>query len=246
MFRFFVIISFLFSCSDDFKNKKIYQISILRKLLQSSTITSFNPLSQTPTQTPNPTTTSTPDPSLNYKYLFITTISHNGDFFNDAALSINGATTGISKMDQFCRTEKINNFSTLPGESLEYKAFAIDGVNRIACTTGNCNGGTSEHLDWVLNVATDYYSQSKVKIFTTSASSGIINNLDQILDSTGLEFWTGLNNNYTTGLRCSNWNSPLGAFTARTGIGNTTFKDDFISKQSTFCNLTRRVLCVRQ
>lgn len=242
MLRIILLISFLISCSDDFKDKKIYQLSILRKLLSSNS--SRSNITTAPTPSP------TPDPSLNYKYLFITTTTHNGNFDNDATLAVNGAVNadgnGISEIDQFCRLDKTNNFSTLPGDASEYKALIVDDTNRRACSTTNCSGGSSEHLDWVLKAGTDYYSQSKVKIFTTNSSAGIVNTIDQILDSAGNEYWTGLSVDFRSNVtKCINWNTNSALQNSRKGISNSTSLN-FFSNLTANCNSTLRILCVRQ
>lgn len=239
MIRIIFLISFLLSCSDNFKDKKIYQFSILRKLLPVNT---NNPSQNNPT----------PDPSLNYKYIFITTSTHNGNFDADSTLAINGAANGdlnaISEMDQFCRTEKTNNFSTLPGDAIEYKALVVNANNRRACSTANCNGGSSEHLDWVLKTGTDYYSASKVKIFTTLTSAGIVNTIDQVLDSAGNEYWTGLTSDFreeSASLRCLNWSNATSIQNGKRGISNSTSLA-FFSNSNALCNSSQKLLCVRQ
>jgi hypothetical protein len=233
-----IIILFLISsCSDNFKQNNIYRFSILRKLIQTERTSSTASVDQSPF----------------FKYIFLTVSTHNGNFDQDSILQINGAVNndlnGISEIDQFCRIEKNLNFQTLPGEATEYKALVADSVNRRACSSTNCVGGSSEHIDWVLKTNQDYYLPNKTKIFTTESFAGIINfqtrNIEQILDSSGKEYWTGLDVDFRSTLKCLNWNNSSGIQFSRRGISNST-SISFFSNSTVNCGTLNSIICVRQ
>ncbi|MCW7457356.1 DUF1554 domain-containing protein [Leptospira bandrabouensis] len=55
-----------------------------------------------------------------------------------------------------------------------YKAFLVDDVNRIACTTSNClTGGISEHVNWILKPNSTYVRAVDGVTIATTNSFGI-------------------------------------------------------------------------
>lgn len=181
------------------------------------------------------------------KYVFVSNSTHNGQFNAVAANAITSA-------DAFCATEKDSNFSAIPGTGTEYKAMLASGTIRRACSTANCSGGSSEHINWVFASDTEYYksvSGSDVLVFKTIANSGTINlssnNLNSGFSSTAGTIWTGFNQDWVTDFNCVSWTSNSGVQSGLVGnataVNNTAVDTDTIGNP---CNTLNKVLCVRQ
>lgn len=183
------------------------------------------------------------------KYVFVSNSTHNGQFNAVAANAITSA-------DAFCATEKDSNFSAIPGTGTEYKAMLASGTIRRACSTANCSGGSSEHINWVFAVNTEYYkvaSGTDVLVFKTSASAGILNfgssSLSNAYSSTAATIWTGLATDWTEAslTNCNAWVSSSGLQSAMQGLANAT--NNTTLDAGTFgdtCDKLYKVLCVRQ
>ncbi len=266
-----ILFIFLFSfngCSDSFKKRSIYDLSIFRKIISINELKSE--LVSTPPVIP-PTTPVTPPaipvtpvtppvtPNIN-KYIFVTVSTHNGRFGIDPALASNGAVNGngnaIEEVDQFCRKDKDLFFTNLPGNSTEYKALITEGNIRRACSTANCSGGNSESIDWVLKPDTIYYRSSvniDTVLFKTDASVGIFkfisgNTLTNSIDINGANsWWTGFGQDWTTfgssNGNCSDWLNP-GSGTV--GVGNSVNATSIDSLNLLNCNTQFKIVCVRQ
>ena len=229
------------NCAKEFSDDKLYDFSILRKLLLSRVI-----ITTSTTTTPSASTTNT------NKYIFLTVSTHNGNFNNDSSLATNGATNGnsngIEEADQFCLNEKNSNFSTLPGDANSYKAFLVDGNNRISCTTANCSGGISEsNGKWILTANTSYYrydNGANTLLFTTNNSGIFSFPILNSFDTTSTNIWTGLLNDFTLDFTCTiPWGSTGGTATR----GNTSsLTNTSISSATASCSSSLKILCVRQ
>lgn len=217
-----LVFLFTFSCSDPFPKGALFDFMILQKLLTNSSISGG-------------TSTSTSN-----KYIFLTVGTYTGNL------------GGVTGADAKCQTEKTSNFASVPGAATEYKAFIVDGVTRMACSNPNCSGGISENVDWVLKPTTDYYrldGTTDTKVFTTNAS-GIVNftggsTLLTAIDTSG-SWWTGLDTDWVDfGLFCTiTWGSTGGS--SSVGIGNSTSVTAIKNTGSNFCNVSNKLLCVRQ
>lgn len=182
------------------------------------------------------------------KYVFVSNSTHNGQFNAVAANAITSA-------DAFCATEKDSNFSAIPGTGTEYKAMLASGTIRRACSTANCSGGSSEHINWVFAVNTEYYkvaSGTDVLVFKTSASAGILNfgssSLSNAYSSTAASIWTGLATDWQQDISCTSWTSSSGLQSGIIGNANAT-NNTTLDSTSTFgdtCDKLYKVLCVRQ
>ncbi|MCE9600355.1 MAG: DUF1554 domain-containing protein [Spirochaetia bacterium] len=94
-----------------------------------------------------------------------------------------------------------------------YKALLVQTSVRLACTTANCSGGTSEHLDWVLKANTTYQRTTGVTVLTTNANGIFVFGTLTNPISTGVAgWWTGINANWTFNGACTGnaWNSTAG------------------------------------
>ncbi|PJZ83689.1 hypothetical protein CH366_10275 [Leptospira harrisiae] len=118
---------------------------------------------------------------------------------------------GISGFDTYC-----NNSTNKPSGSYTYKALVSDGIKRRACSTANCSGGTSEHIDWVLKPNQQYKRNDGTTVIGTTNANGIFvtsltNSVEPNLVTGSDVVLTGINDNWTPGDDCTDW----------TGTGNT-------------------------
>jgi hypothetical protein len=236
----FLFLLLSFNCAKEFSDDKLFDLSILRKLLVTRVVTSST------ASTPTTITANT------NKYIFLTVSTHNGNFNNDSSLATNGAvngnTNGIEEADQFCLNEKNTNFSSLPGEANTYKAFLVDGTNRVACTTANCSGGISESNGrWILSANTPYYrfdNGANTLLFTTGSSGIFSFPITNSFDTSTTNIWTGLLNDFTLDFTCTvAWGSTGGTAT-RGSTGSIT--NTAISNATSSCSTSLKILCVRQ
>lgn len=170
------------------------------------------------------------------KYIFVTQGTHNGNF---AA----GFANGIAGADSMCASEKAANFGGLPGASGDYKAIIVDGVNRQASATANL--GDSQ-IDWVLRPNTPYYLPDRTLLMTTNANSVFVGSLSAAIATSGSNWWTGMDGTWVSALACTGsvWANTAGS--ASRGLPAVTDSTAFGSGASNLCNLSFRLLCVRQ
>jgi len=162
-----------------------------------------------------------------------------------------GKANAVASADSLCMTD-----ANKPAGGGTYKAMLVDGVNRVACTTANCSGGVSEHVDWVFKPNTLYVRSDGITAVVTMGANGIwdfglngnTNLLTNAFDSAASTYWTGLEWNWTSvsaqmcgGSWASGLNGDLGDF----GNGDRT-NAGVIGGGANFCNLARNLLCVQQ
>ncbi|PKA12234.1 hypothetical protein CH372_10220, partial [Leptospira meyeri] len=105
---------------------------------------------------------------------------------------------GISGFDNHC-----NNSANKPSGSHTYKALISDGIKRRACSTANCSGGTSEHIDWVLKPNQQYKRKDGTTIIGTTNANGIfVSSLTNVIDPDMFDgasdhVFTGVNADWT-------------------------------------------------
>ncbi len=161
----------------------------------------------------------------------------------------NGSTTvfdgdlgGVSGTDTLC------NSSPAKPNGSTYKALLVDGSNRIACTTSNCSGGVSEHTGWVLSPYTIYTrSDGTTRVFITN-QSGIFAFGTLTSSPTGIagEYWTGLNNDWTTSSEtCLEWSTTSPSYKGNSGYGSST-SNTAVNYSQPQCFKTNRIYCVEQ
>lgn len=165
-------------------------------------------------------------------------------------------TNGISAADGQCNVD-----GNKPATGT-YKAMLVDGVFRAACTTPNCSGGPSEHIDWVLSPGVNYIRAADSRFLFTADDNAIFvfGTLSASLDTGISNYWTGFKNNnadWVTGNQgcvvgttetCCRWGVtgvPIGGQEGGTGQG--TFQDfRAVAGAVQVCNVTRRFVCVEQ
>ena len=152
--------------------------------------------------------------------------------------------TGISGLDNACA-----NSSNKPSGGT-YKALVVDGTNRIACTTANCSGGTSEHIDWVLKPNKEYRRTDGSTVIGTTNSNGIFsfpisNGVDEYNSGTFSITVSALESNWTSSTDdCTNFSLTSGDYgTSNFSETDTTFID---WATSSCTGSALHVVCVEQ
>jgi hypothetical protein len=178
--------------------------------------------------------------SSNYCIIFVSSTGTSGDI--DGAGDDDGS-NGIEEADALCNAD-----SSKPNSST-YKALIVDGVNRVACTTPACSGGTGEHIDWVLQPSTEYRRVDESTAIGTTSTEGIFTfPLDNVIDLplTINSIWTGLDDaTWTTHSDlCLNWTDGTAASNGRR-LSSTL--DSTMGNASERCDQTDfRLYCVEQ
>lgn len=174
-------------------------------------------------------------------YIFATAATYDGDL-----RTAGGGATGIEGADNLCALAKDNEQPALPGTGSEYRALLIDSGNRVACTSINCAGGSSEHVDWVLRANTSYKRPDGTVVFTTNASGIFLMTagLNAPLAAAG-QWWTGMDDEWNdVGNTCTDWTGTAG--TGFFGIGGSTIEtaitDNALGEP---CASALSLLCVR-
>ena len=94
----------------------------------------------------------------------------------------------IAAADTICA-----NDANKPAGGGTYKAMVVKGTDRRACSTDNCGGGTSEHIDWVLKANTSYYKADGTTLIGSTDANGLLGStVPQAMDAAGSNVWTGL------------------------------------------------------
>ncbi len=156
-----------------------------------------------------------------------------------------GNTGGIGGADSIC-----NNDVNRPS-ARNYKALLVDGVNRRACTTANCPGGTAEHIDWVLYANKRYFrSDGTTSLFTANdAGIFVFGNLSNAMTGTANSYYTGFSSagDWTSsGSNCLLWANNTSGNIGRTGTGTFTNYSTLRDASNTTCDTVLKLLCVEQ
>ncbi|MCW7480246.1 DUF1554 domain-containing protein [Leptospira kanakyensis] len=127
--------------------------------------------------------------------------------FFSTSVTYNGNRGGILGADAKCMND--SKKPPMPVGAV-YKAFLVDEVNRIACTSTDClTGGTSEHVDWVLKPNTAYVRTADNVTIATTNSLGIFTSQTNDAENPQVtNVFTGLfTNGWTTlsGGNCAGW-----------------------------------------
>ena len=152
-------------------------------------------------------------------------------------------TAGISGLDSQCSSD-----ANKPSGGGTYKAMVADGTNRIACTTANCSGGTSEHTNWVLKPSKEYRRADGSTVIGTTTANGVFSfPLTAAIQTTVVDTnstVTGLENNWTSSTNdCTNF-SVSGASTSN-GLHDST-SNNLLSVGPSGCGNTMKIICVEQ
>ncbi|MCW7505583.1 DUF1554 domain-containing protein [Leptospira paudalimensis] len=162
--------------------------------------------------------------------------------FFSTSVTYDGNRGGIAGADAKCMAD-----SKKPSEPVGavYKAFLVDDVNRIACTTSNCTtGGISEHVDWILKPNTTYKRAVDGVIIATTNSEGIFTTQTNDAANPPLSIvFTGLNTSgwltRVSGDHCTRWTSN-----AVNGASTNSFSLN--TGSITACANSYAMLCVEQ
>ena len=152
-------------------------------------------------------------------------------------------TSGISGLDSQCASD-----ANKPSGSGTYKALVADGTNRIACTTANCSGGSSEHTDWVLKASKEYRRSDGTTVIGTTSSNGVFTfpltaAVQTTVTVTNVTV-TGLNTDWTSSANdCTNF-SASGAIT-QDGLHDST-SNALRSIGTSGCGNNMKIICVEQ
>ena len=136
-------------------------------------------------------TESSPDVSTPQYKTFVTKAEFTGNIATDGE-----PTTDIANADALCMNDDYK-----PAGSSTYKAMLVDGTNRVACTTALCSGGTSEHIDWVLQPNAEYYRSDGTTLILKTNANGIFDfgaNLTNSFDTSASTYFTGLMGDWTS------------------------------------------------
>lgn len=162
-----------------------------------------------------------------------------------------GNTGGISGADTICQNAKTNDQPNLPGLATDYKAMLVDGTNRTSCAAANCSTGPDS--TWVLAANTTYYRPDEVAIGTTTSNAVFTFPLDAAFSTTaGLNWWTGLNANWTVALDVCDggavpgWDDGTAFFDGTMGATNDTANTSIAPGFPDSCDTVNHLLCVRQ
>ncbi len=169
--------------------------------------------------------------SSSNKKIFITASTSLGDF------------GGPVMADATCMSD-----SNKPSDGSTYKAMTVLSGVRTACSTANCSGGISEHLDWVVKPNTQYVKTDGA-IIGTSDSKGLFT--DTLTNSIGVNnneyVWTGLATDWTIdGYTCSSWTDTSGSLGHRGAVSQTDLINMVSPGLSVLCSFAMNFYCVEQ
>ncbi|TGL86496.1 DUF1554 domain-containing protein [Leptospira congkakensis] len=165
--------------------------------------------------------------------------------FFSTSVTYNGNRGGILGADAKCMTD--SKKPPMPVGAV-YKAFLVDDVNRIACTTSNClTGGISEHVDWVLKPDTTYVRTADNVTIATTNSLGIFSSQTSDAENPSVStIFTGLNTSgwlTRSGNHCSRWSD--GSNVSQGAIAPNS-NNLYVSGGVPTCDTTSVILCVEQ
>jgi hypothetical protein len=175
-------------------------------------------------------------PTVPIKKVFVLDHDTSGDLKTEG-----GGSSGPDGGDRLCQADSQSSGGV-------YKAMVVDGVQRVACTTADCSGGTGEHVDWVFASNTKYVrADDGVTEIGVTNDKGLFDfPLTNEWAVSGVDLWTGLNGDWTTATHtCSGYTSS-GAFYST--IGHPSAKDASAISASTYsCSYySTTLLCVEQ
>lgn len=171
--------------------------------------------------------------SVSPKKIFITATQYVGNL------------GGISGADNKCQTDANN-----PHDGRIYKALIVDGTNRAACVTANCEvESAAEHINWILQPDTQYVlaSDPSTVIAETNGIGLFTFPVANKFTSNEIDIYTGLDLDWTTasGSTCAAWASNSGSAVGEYGISDTT-NTGMIGLQTTPCDNVLSLYCVEQ
>ena len=170
------------------------------------------------------------------KRIFVTGALYNGD------LDITNDGNPIPEADALCQADGSN-----PDATSTWKAMIVDGVNRRACTTGDCTAA-AENIDWVMNPGSNYFRVDGTTPIWATNSAGIFpyGTMSNPITGGAEQYWTGLATDWRVdGNTCLSFNDSSGGNSGTVGFGNSITSAAIRTSLST-CNLAFRLVCVEQ
>ena len=158
----------------------------------------------------------------------------------------NGNMGGISGADSICASDATG--LSLTGT---YKAMIVGTVTTIRTASATANAGDGQ-VDWVLAADTDYIRQDSTVIGTTASTGLFAFPLTNSFASSSLNFYTGLNTDWTSGTAPASelCDFGSGSWTDTSSFG--AYGDSALTTATTLrignnaCTNTRHLLCVEQ
>lgn len=181
---------------------------------------------------------------LNPSYTFITLTSQFIKKIFVTASRVAGDFGGAAGADGICAGD-----AKKPNDGNTYKALIGDST-RIACTTANCSGGSSEHTDWILEPNTVYTQVNGSNIIFTTNANGIFvswpaNN--PISATLAPNYWSGLTVTWMNNANnCTNWTNNTVGISGGSGYPVEATDEMMIYYTTNPCNVTRPLVCVQQ
>lgn len=162
--------------------------------------------------------------------------------FFSTSITYNGDRGGIAGADAKCMSD--SKKPTEP-ERAVFKAFLVDDVNRIACTTNDClTGGLSEHVDWILKPDTKYVRAVDNVTIVTTNSLGIFPSQTNDAENPTVS-------PILTGIATIGWLTRSGGHCVRwtegtTGITGHSSSNNLYTAGGGNCSTSSIILCVEQ
>lgn len=155
---------------------------------------------------------------------------------------IGGNMGGIAGADAICA-----GASNRPADGKTYRAFLVDGTNRVACTTANCSGGSAEHVDWVLAPSKTYTRVDGSTVLFETNENGIFvfGTAQNSWSASGDALWGGFADaTWVAGDDCNNWGGTAGGGRA---MSVSATDGNMISFTLISCSIALRpIVCVQQ
>lgn len=106
----------------------------------------------------------------------------------------NGQFGGIDTADGICQSDAI-----FKGFTGTFKAFLVAGAGNIRTASITANAGDGQ-VEWVLQANKTYVQEDQTTVIQTSNANALWNfPLQNPASSSAGQFWSGMNNNWTTG-----------------------------------------------
>jgi hypothetical protein len=150
---------------------------------------------------------------------------------------------GVTGADTACQSDGLN-----PDTSRTWKAMLVAGTTRRACSTPNCSSsGIEENFNWVLKPNATYVRPDGTLIRNTNDRALLVFDLNNSIGTSGVQPWTGLNNDWTThSTNCSNWTSNGTNVYGRIGQADLTTGEAIDLQNDRACNSPGPLYCVEQ
>lgn len=170
-------------------------------------------------------------PNSGLLYIFVTNTLYDGNL------------GGVAGADARC-----NSDSAKPIPTATYKALLVDGATRIACTSGGCSTGSTEHTDWVLKPNQSYYNVAGDVIAATDVNGLFPNNLTNSIKPLSSNYsWTGLFIDWTThSSHCNGWTDNTNSSYGAAGKHDKTINNGSFNDSAIQCDSTVPLYCVQQ